>query len=486
MPVIVKESEKPDERKPLNLAVVLSGGQAPGGHNVIAGIYDYCKQNGGKMYGFLNGPHGVYTCEYKEINDEFMNEYRNMGGFDMIGSGRHKIETEEQFNGAINAARKLDLDGIIIIGGDDSNTNAAILAEKFAEKGEKCKVVGCPKTIDGDLKNEFIPISFGFDTATKTFSEEIGNICSDAVSSQKYWHFIRLMGRSASHVTLECALQTHPNETIIGEEVAEKKLTLKQISVQIAESVAKRSNNDREYGVVLLPEGLIEFIPEMGTLLSAINEIVAHNDSKDTEVISKLLTPEMSQLFLYLPPTIQHQLLLDRDAHGNVQVSMIETEQLIIGTVAQELEIMRKEGKYHGTFTPQCHFLGYEGRCGLPSLFDATYCYTLGYNAGCLVNAGKTGLMSFASNIDKDPSEWIVGGTPLTNMMNIERRSGKDKPVIRKALVTLDGPAMTYFLKYRQDWSEGDHYRNPGPVQFEGESAGEVNITLQLEEANRK
>lgn len=437
------------------------------------------------MYGFLNGPHGVYTCEYKEIDDEFMNKFRNMGGFDMIGSGRHKIESPEQFEGSVNAAKKLDLDGIIIIGGDDSNTNAAILAEEFSKQGCKCKVIGCPKTIDGDLKNEFIPISFGFDTATKTFSEEIGNICVDAISSQKYWHFVRLMGRSASHVTLECALQTHPNETIIGEEVAEKKSTLKDISTQIANTIVKRSQNNKDYGVVLLPEGLIEFIPEMGTLLQAINEIIATNtegNNKDPEVIAKKLpNKDLKDLFIYLPSNIQQQLLMDRDAHGNVQVSMIETEQLIIGTVSKELEELKKQGKYNGTFTSQCHFLGYEGRCGLPSLFDSTYCYTLGYNAGALVNAGKTGLMSYARNIDHDPKDWEVGGVPLTNMMNIERRNGKDKPVIAKALVTLQGAPLQFFMKHREEWAVGDHYRNPGPIQFEGESAKEVNITLQLE-----
>nr|GMC78649.1 pyrophosphate--fructose 6-phosphate 1-phosphotransferase subunit beta [Ipomoea batatas] len=467
----------------LKIGVVLSGGQAPGGHNVISGIFDYLQDHckGSTLYGFRGGPAGIMKCKYVILTPEYIYPYRNQGGFDMICSGRDKIETPEQFKQAEETAKKLDLDGLVVIGGDDSNTNACLLAENFRSKNLKTSVIGCPKTIDGDLKCKEVPTSFGFDTACKIYAEMIGNVMIDARSTGKYYHFVRLMGRAASHITLECALQTHPNITLIGEEVFAKKDTLKNVTDYIADVICKRAELGYNYGVVLIPEGLIDFIPEVQQLIAELNEILAHGVVDDAGVWKRKLTPQCLQLFEILPQAIQDQLLLERDPHGNVQVAKIETEKMLIQMVETELELRRKSGSYNGQFKGQSHFFGYEGRCGLPSNFDATYCYALGYGAGALLQSGKTGLISSVGNLAAPVSDWTVGGTALTSLMDVERRHGKFKPVIKKAMVELDGAPFKKFASMREEWALKNRYLNPGPIQFVGPVADQVNHTLLLE-----
>ena len=469
------------EQKTLNVGVILSGGQAPGGHNVIAGIFDALKEANAdnKLYGFLGGPSGVIDGKYTEILKDYMDQFRNTGGFDIIGSGRTKLETEEQFEKTLETCKKLEVSAIVVIGGDDSNTNAAMLAEFFKKKGEDVLVIGVPKTIDGDLKNEQIETSFGFDTATKVYSELIGNILKDANSAKKYWHFIKLMGRSASHIALECALKTRPNITLVSEEVAEKNMSLAQIINYMADIIAKRAETGKNFGIALVPEGLIEFIPEMKALISNLNDQLADCENKeeyktmhgwDTKIayIKGLLKAEISDLFNSLPKSIQIQLLLDRDPHGNVQVSKIDTEKLLIEMIEKRLAEMKEKGEYKGKFATQAHFFGYEGRCAAPSNFDADYCYSLGYNAFALAQFGLSGYISSVRNLTKPAEEWIAGGVPLTSMMNMEKRHGKLKPVIKKALVELDGAPFKKFSRNREKWALEDHYIYPGPIQYFG------------------
>jgi len=483
-----------DAGKKINVGVVLSGGQAPGGHNVIAGLFDGIKAGNpeSKLYGFLGGPSGLVEDKKIEITEGYLAEYRNTGGFDIIGSGRTKLETEEQFDTSLDVCRKNNITAIVIIGGDDSNTNAAMLAEYFAAKNAGVQVIGCPKTIDGDLKNEHIETSFGFDTATKTFSELIGNIERDANSAKKYWHFIKLMGRSASHIGLECALQTQPSYAIISEEVEANKTSLNEIVDDIAKVVVKRSENGEDFGVVLVPEGLIEFIPEVGALISELNNLLAEKaDYYETlntfeaqsEWINKNLSKDSSYVFSSLPNNIQRQLLMDRDPHGNVQVSRIETEILLIEMVEDRLKELKAEGKFKGKFSHQHHFFGYEGRCAFPSNFDADYCYALGYTAFTLISNGLTGYMSSVQNLSKPASEWIAGGIPVTMMMNLEMRHGKNKPVIKKALVELDGKPFKTFAAKRDTWALKTSFRYPGAIQYYGpdEVCNAPTLTLALE-----
>ncbi|CAH9125519.1 unnamed protein product [Cuscuta epithymum] len=467
----------------LKIGVVLSGGQAPGGHNVISGIFDYLQEHckGSTLFGFKGGPAGIMKCKYLILTPEYIYPYRNQGGFDMICSGRDKIETPEQFKQAEETAKKLDLDGLVVIGGDDSNTNACLLAENFRSKNLKTRVIGCPKTIDGDLKCKEVPTSFGFDTACKIYAEMIGNVMVDARSTGKYYHFVRLMGRAASHITLECALQTHPNVTLIGEEVFAKKQTLKNVTDYIANVICKRAELGHNYGVILIPEGLIDFIPEVQQLIGELNEILAHDIVDDEGAWKRKLTPQCLELFELLPQAIQDQLLLERDPHGNVQVAKIETEKMLIQMVETELELRKSSGLYNGHFKGQSHFFGYEGRCGLPSNFDATYCYALGYGAGALLQSGKTGLISSVGNLAASVSDWTVGGTPLTALMDVERRHGKFKPVIKKAMVELEGAPFKKFASLREEWALKNSYINPGPIQFVGPVADKVNHTLLLE-----
>jgi len=486
------------ESSDLNIGVVLSGGQAPGGHNVIAGLFDAIKamSDSNKLFGFKNGPDGLLTKNCQVLDAETIDAYRNTGGFDMIASGRTKLEDEEQFEKVARNCKDLGIDGIVIIGGDDSNTNACLLAEYFKQNNIDIKVVGCPKTIDGDLKNEHIETSFGFDTATKLYSELIGNIERDTNSARKYWHFIRLMGRSASHITLECALQTHPNVTIISEEVAEKEQTLDQIVESIADTVVERAEKGLDFGVVLLPEGLIEFIPEIKSLISELNDILAENEdyfqSLETtddklQFVNSRLSPSTSKVFSSLPAAIQQQLLQDRDPHGNVQVSRIQTETLLVDMVGDVLRKRKDEGKYNGSFKTHAHFFGYEGRCSFPSNFDADYCYSTGYTAACLLGRGRSGYMASVSNLSRRASEWQAGGVPLTMMMNMERRKGGEQPVIKKALVELDkGPFKMLEAKRRQ-WASETCYCYPGPIQYFGppEICDCTTQTLQLEHADK-
>ncbi|GMJ14563.1 hypothetical protein like AT1G12000 [Hibiscus trionum] len=467
----------------LKIGVVLSGGQAPGGHNVISGIFDYLQERakGSVLYGFRGGPAGIMKCKYIELTADYIYPYRNQGGFDMICSGRDKIETPEQFKQAEETAVKLDLDGLVVIGGDDSNTNACLLAENFRGKKLKTRVIGCPKTIDGDLKCKEVPTSFGFDTACKIYAEMIGNVMIDARSTGKYYHFVRLMGRAASHITLECALQTHPNITIIGEEVAAKKLTLKNVTDYMVDVICKRAELGYNYGVILIPEGLIDFIPEVQQLIAELNEILAHDIVDEDGQWKKKLTYQSLKLFEFLPQAIQEQLMLERDPHGNVQVAKIETEKMLIQMVETELEKWKQEGSYKANFKGQSHFFGYEGRCGLPTNFDASYCYALGYGAGALLHSGKTGLISSVGNLCAPVQEWTVGGTALTSMMDVERRHGKFKPVIKKAMVELDGAPFKKFASMREKWALKNCYISPGPIQFVGPSSDAVNHTLLLE-----
>ena len=464
----------------MNVGVILSGGQAPGGHNVICGIFDAVKKMNpeNKVYGFLMGPGGLVDHKYMELTPEFVDDYRNTGGFDMIGSGRTKLEKVDQFEKGLEILRKLDIKAVVIIGGDDSNTNACVLAEYYAAKNYGIQVIGCPKTIDGDLKNDQIETSFGFDTATKVYSELIGNIERDANSARKYWHFIKLMGRSASHIALECALQTQPNICIVSEEVEKKDMTLNQIVEQIATAVAKRAEDGNNFGVVLIPEGLIEFIPAIGRLIDELNDLLAAHgaDYKDLEkdaqreYILAHLSKENAETFATLPEAVARQLSLDRDPHGNVQVSLIETEKLLSDMVAAKLDEWKKEGKYCGKFAAQHHFFGYEGRCAAPSNFDADYCYALGVSAAHLIANGKTGYMAIVQNLSASTDEWKAGGVPITMMMNMERRNGEMKPVIRKALVELDGAPFKKFAEKRDEWARETCYVYPGPIQYWGPS----------------
>ena len=472
-----------------NIGVILSGGQAAGGHNVISGLFDAMKKAhpDSVLYGFKGGPSGLIENKYIEITEILLEQYRNTGGFDIIGSGRTKIQTKEQIASSIETARKLNLDGLLIIGGDDSNTNAAFLAENFLTAGLKTSVVGVPKTIDGDLKNEYIETSFGFDTATKTYSELIGNIARDATSAKKYWHFIKLMGRSASHIALECALQTAPNICLISEEVREKNMTLEMIAKEIVEVIVKRSQNGEDFGLVLVPEGLIEFIPEMQTLILELNEILGKNSfSPDSTQIEKekFLSKNMSQasfnLFKNLPKDVALQLLLDRDPHGNVQVSRIETEKLLIHFVEKELDILRKDGKYNGKFSSYSHFFGYEGRSAFPSNFDCNYCYTLGYTAFILMEENCTGYIVSVKDLTKPVDEWSVGAVPLVSMLNVERRSGKDNLVIKKALVDLSGKPFMMWKEMQKQCKLQTSYRYPGAIQYFGISELVDSTTITL------
>ncbi len=493
--VTFKKSASSKQSPVRNVGVILSGGQAPGGHNVIAGLYDALKSanSANKLYGFLGGPSGIIEGKYVEFTDEFINEYRNTGGFDIIGSGRTKLETEEQFKSSLEVCKKLNISAVVIIGGDDSNTNAALLAEWFVKNNTGIQVIGCPKTIDGDLKNEQIEISFGFDTATKTYAELIGNIQRDANSAKKYWHFIKIMGRSASHVALEAALQTQPNITLISEEVEEKKMSLDSIISYMSDIIARRAANGKNFGIAIIPEGLIEFIPEMKSMISNLNDIMSAlekderyssaSQSEKFAIIENTLSSENAKVFSSLPTLIKSQLLMDRDPHGNVQVSKIETEKLLIEMIRTRLGEMKAQGKYVGKFADQAHFFGYEGRCAFPSNFDADYCYSLGYNAFALINNGFTGYLSSVRNLTDVASNWIAGGIPLTMMMNMEKRHGEWKPVIQKALVRLDGPVFKKLEEHREEWAMNDRYLFPGAVQYFGPSSvcDITTITLQLE-----
>ncbi len=465
------------------VGVILSGGQAPGGHNVVCGLYDALKATDSEnvLYGFKGGPSGLLDDDYIIFDDEYIDQFRNTGGFDIIGSGRTKLETEEQFAVAAKVCKEHGITAIVIIGGDDSNTNAAVLAEYMAAHNTGVQVIGCPKTIDGDLKNEDIEASFGFDTATKTYSELIGNIERDCNSAKKYWHFIKVMGRSASHVALECALETQPNICLISEEVAQKKQSLSQIADQIADSVEKRASLGMNFGVVIIPEGVVEFVPEFSALIAEINEMLAGSKAEAFNAladwdakyafIEKGLTKESMAVFAILPQTIQQQLFLDRDPHGNVQVSLIESEKLFSALVGAKLEERRAAGTYTGKYSALHHFFGYEGRCAFPSNFDADYCYSLGYNAFMLIQYGYTGYLSKVSNLSRPAEEWVAGGMPITKMMNMERRHGEDKPVIRKALVELDGAPFKYFEAHRAEWAEKTCYTFPGAIQYFGPSS---------------
>ena len=493
--VTFKHSTMSKEAGIRNVGVILSGGQAPGGHNVIAGLYDALKQanSANKLYGFLGGPTGMIDGKYVEFDDKFIDAYRNTGGFDIIGSGRTKLETEEQFEKSLAVCKKLNISAVVIIGGDDSNTNAALLAEWFVKHNAGIQVIGCPKTIDGDLKNDQIEISFGFDTATKTYAELIGNIERDANSAKKYWHFVKIMGRSASHVALEAALQTQPNITLISEEVEQKKMSLSSIIDYMTDIVVKRSDMGKNFGIAVIPEGLIEFVPELKTMIANLNDIMPtlEKDSKYTSgsdaekiaIIENTLSSENAGVFKSLPALIKSQLLMDRDPHGNVQVSKIETEKLLISMIEEKLAGLKKEGKFSGKFSTQSHFFGYEGRCAFPSNFDADYCYSLGFNAFALINFGLTGYLSSVRNLTEPANDWVAGGVPLTMMMNMERRHGEMKPVIKKALVELDGPVFKKLEANREDWALNDRYLFPGAIQYFGPSSvcDITTVTLQLE-----
>lgn len=482
------------ENMPMNVGVILSGGQAPGGHNVICGMFDALKRLNpeSKLYGFLGGPSGLIEGKYAELTKEVIDEYRNTGGFDIIGSGRTKLEETWQFDNGIEVCNKLGIKAIVIIGGDDSNTNACVLAEYYLQKKCGIQVIGCPKTIDGDLKNKMIETSFGFDTACKVYSELIGNIQRDANSAKKYWHFIRLMGRSASHIALECALQSQPNICLISEEVEAKNMTLNDVVEQIVEVIVDRANAGLNFGSILIPEGLIEFIPAMRVLIQELNDMLAQNDDfaslegddAKREYVKSMLSPASCELYRSLPKGIARQLTLDRDPHGNVLVSQIETEKLLIEMVGKRLAQLKAAGAYKGKFAALNHFFGYEGRCAIPSNFDADYCYSLGVTATHLIAAGKTGYMSIVRNLTKPAAEWIAGGVPITMMMNMERRNGKMKPVIQKALVDLNGKPFKYFAAHRAEWADPNlSYIYPGPIQYYGPSevCDQPTRTLMLE-----
>ena len=478
--IVFEKGANTSEAKKQVVGVILSGGQAPGGHNVICGLYDALKATDKEnvLYGFKNGPSGLLDDDYLIFDDEYIDAYRNTGGFDIIGSGRTKLESEDQFAVAAEVCKKHGITAIVIIGGDDSNTNAAVLAEYFAAHNTGVQVIGCPKTIDGDLKNEDIECSFGFDTATKTYSEVIGNIERDANSAKKYWHFVKVMGRSASHVALECALETQPNVCLISEEVAAKKMSLSQIADYIADSVEKRAANGMNFGVAIIPEGVVEFVPEFSALIKEINELLAGSKTEEFNAlptwkdkyafIEKGLTPESMAVFAILPETIQQQLFLERDPHGNVQVSLIESEKLFSALVKNKLDERKAAGTYKGKFSALHHFFGYEGRCAFTSNFDADYCYSLGYNAFMLIQYGYNGYLSKVSNLSKPAEEWVAGGMPITKMMNMERRNGEDKPVIKKALVDLEGKPFKYFEAHRDTWAVETAFTYPGAIQYYG------------------
>lgn len=488
----------PAARKPINVGVILSGGQAPGGHNVISGLFDGIKKinKESRLYGFLMGPGGLVDHQYVELTSNIINEFRNTGGFDIIGSGRTKLEKKEQFDKGLEILRELNISALVIIGGDDSNTNAAILAEYYKEIGAGVQVIGCPKTIDGDLKNDVIETSFGFDTATKVYSEVIGNIQRDCNSAKKYWHFIKLMGRSASHIALECALQTQPNVCIISEEVEAKNMSLDDVVNYIAGIVAERAARGNNFGTVLIPEGLIEFIPAVKKLIAELNDLLAKNadefaavDAADQrQYIIDHLSAANAAIYASLPEGVARQLSLDRDPHGNVQVSLIETEKLLSEMVGKRLAKMAEEGNYNGKFAALHHFFGYEGRCADPSNFDADYCYALGFNASCLINAGVTGYISSVRKLTKPAVQWIPGGIPITMMMNMERRHGEMKPVIQKALVRLDDAPFQKFTSMRDDWAFNTDYIYPGPIQYFGpaEVCDQPTLTLKYEHQGYK
>ena len=495
--ITFQKGENTSEAKKQVVGVILSGGQAPGGHNVICGLYDALKALSPEnvLIGFKGGPSGLLDNDFIVFEDDYINQYRNTGGFDIIGSGRTKLETEEQFAIVVENCKKHGVNALVIIGGDDSNTNAAVLAEYCAAHNTGIQVVGCPKTIDGDLKNEDIECSFGFDTATKTYSEIIGNIERDANSAKKYWHFVKVMGRSASHVALECALQTQPNICLIGEEVAAKKMSLAQITDYIADSVAARAAKGWNFGVAIIPEGIVEFVPEFSVLIAEINELLAGAKAdafnalpswaEKYAFIKNGLTEASFGVFDILPQAIQQQLFLERDPHGNVQVSLIESEKLFSAMVKENLAARKAAGTYKGKFSALHHFLGYEGRCAFPSNFDADYCYSLGYNAFMLIQYGYTGYLSKVSNLQAPAEEWVAGGMPITKMMNIERRHGADKPVIRKALVELEGAPFKFFCENREKWAVETCYVYPGAIQYFGptEVCDLTTRTLALEKA---
>ncbi len=490
-------TDKAKAYEPINLGVILSGGQAPGGHNVICGLFDELKKQNpaNKLYGFLMGPAGLVDHKYVELTADIIDRYRNTGGFDLIGSGRTKLEEESQFDSGLEICRELGIKALVIIGGDDSNTNACVLAEYYAKINAGVRVIGCPKTIDGDLKNDQIETSFGFDTACKTYAEVIGNIQRDANSARKYWHFIKLMGRSASHIALECALQVQPNVCIVSEEVEEKNMTLDDIVEYIAGIVCRRAAAGNNFGTVLIPEGLIEFVPAIKRLIAELNDLLATDEAvkategktgdEIVEWVKQHLAQENRLTLESLPAGVQKQLALDRDPHGNVQVSLIETEKLLSEMVGRKLQQWKKEGKYTGKFAPLHHFFGYEGRCAAPSNFDADYCYALGTSAAQLVANGKTGYMAIVKNTTAPAEEWVAGGVPITMMMNMERRNGEMKPVIRKALVRLDGAPFKEFAAHRDEWAEGTCYIYPGPIQYWGpaEVCDRTTRTLALEQA---
>ncbi|MBR5037472.1 MAG: diphosphate--fructose-6-phosphate 1-phosphotransferase [Prevotella sp.] len=493
MPLIEFEQSDVANTAKMNVGVILSGGQAPGGHNVITGLFDTIKKLNpeNRLFGFILGPGGLVDHQYMEITEDFIDDYRNTGGFDMIGSGRTKLEKVDQFEKGLEIIRELDIKAIVIIGGDDSNTNACVLAEYYAAKKYGVQVIGCPKTIDGDLKNDQIETSFGFDTACKTYSELIGNIERDCNSARKYWHFIKVMGRSASHIALECALQCQPNICLISEEVEAKGMSLDDIVEYIANAVAQRASDGNNFGTVIIPEGVIEFIPAIKKLIAQLNDVLALPEAKEisrdeqVDFAKSHLTEENLKVFNSLPVGVARQLALDRDPHGNVQVSLIETEKLLSTMVAQKLEKMKKEGKYVGKFGTQHHFFGYEGRCAAPSNFDADYCYALGTSAAQLIANGKTGYMAIVKNTTAKTDEWKAGGVPITMMMNMEKRAGEMKPVIRKALVELDGAPFKEFAAHRDEWARKTAYIYPGPIQYWGPSevCDQPTMTLALEQS---
>jgi pyrophosphate--fructose-6-phosphate 1-phosphotransferase len=493
MPIVEFEPATEANNSKMNVGIILSGGQAPGGHNVITGLFDQIKKLNpeNRLYGFILGPGGLVDHNYMELTKEIVDEYRNTGGFDMIGSGRTKLEKVDQFEKGLEIIRKLDIKAIVIIGGDDSNTNACVLAEYYAAKNYGVQVIGCPKTIDGDLKNDQIETSFGFDTACKTYSELIGNIERDCNSARKYWHFIKVMGRSASHIALECALQTQPNICLVSEEIEKMNMTLDDVVEYICNAVAKRASDGNNFGTVIIPEGVIEFIPAIKKLIAQLNDVLALPEAKGldrSEIIDfakSHLTPDNLAVFNSLPTNVARQLALDRDPHGNVQVSLIETEKLLSTMVAQKLERWKKQGRYSGKFSALHHFFGYEGRCAAPSNFDADYCYALGTSAAQLIANGKTGYMAIVKNTTAPADQWIAGGVPITMMMNMERRAGEMKPVIRKALVELDGAPFKEFAAHRDEWARKTAYVYPGPIQYWGptEVCDQPTMTLALEQA---
>ena len=492
MPIVEFEPATEANNKKMNVGIILSGGQAPGGHNVITGLFDQIKKLNpeNRLFGFILGPGGLVDHNYMELTPEIIDEYRNTGGFDMIGSGRTKLEKVDQFEKGLEIIRELDIKAIVIIGGDDSNTNACVLAEYYAAKNYGVQVIGCPKTIDGDLKNDQIETSFGFDTACKTYSELIGNIERDCNSARKYWHFIKVMGRSASHIALECALQTQPNICLVSEEIEQKGMSLDDIVTYIANAVCQRAADGNNFGTVIIPEGVIEFIPAIKKLIAQLNDVLAMPEAKELDrhesidFVKAHLTDENLAVFNSLPTGVARQLALDRDPHGNVQVSLIETEKLLSTMVAQKLEKMKKEGKYAGKFSAQHHFFGYEGRCAAPSNFDADYCYALGTSAAQLIANGKTGYMAIVKNTTAPAEQWIAGGVPITMMMNMEKRAGEMKPVIRKALVELDGAPFKTFAAQRDRWARETAYVYPGPIQYWGptEVCDQPTRTLALEQ----